>query len=704
MQAKIQSLIHTFLTKYSDLGLAAMVMGIIGMLIVPLPTPILDLLLTVNMTIAVMLLVISLYLPSALKISTFPSILLITTLFRLALNVSSTRLILLYADAGDVITSFGNFVVRGNYVVGGVIFLILTLIQFLVIAKGSERVSEVAARFTLDAMPGKQMSIDADLRAGAFDLDEARRRRGLVQQESQLYGAMDGAMKFVKGDAIAGLIMTAINIIAGMIVGIMQKGMTVGVAAQKYTLLTIGDGLVSQIPALLIATTAGMIVTRVGDASDDTKHLGGDVFTQLTAYPKALAITSGLLFLLAIIPGLPTVPFMIIGAFVGSVAWGLMHKKPSGSLVSPEEAEELEQVEAQAKEGAKQARAMIPAMTPLTLDIGAALSAEMEGEQLAWFNDMIPTMREGVFYELGVKVPGVRVRLDSSGCAPRQFIVCIDEIPVVTCEIPEGKVLVNDGAQELGVFQIELEETRHPVTKKPACWVSKDDAALLEEAGYTTWDTAGFILLKFTAALNEHATDFVDIQGVQSMLEQLEGPYPALVQEVAPKLIGLPVLTDILRRLVEEDVSLRQLPKILQLLADRAKTIKDPVALTEEVRAGLSRYITHKYSAADGSLVVYMVDRNIEEMVAGSIRVSEEGSYLALPPDITRQILHAISSAISGDVASGRTPILLTEQRVRRYVKRLASLEAKDVIVLAYQELDPALQVQPLGRISINSY
>jgi type III secretion protein V len=630
---------------------------------------------------------------------------LITTLFRLALNVSSTRLILLYADAGDVIGSFGNFVVRGNYVVGGVIFLILTLIQFLVIAKGSERVSEVAARFTLDAMPGKQMSIDADLRAGAFDLDEARRRRSAVQRESQLYGAMDGAMKFVKGDAIAGLIMTAINIIAGMIVGIMQKGMTVGVAAQKYTLLTIGDGLVSQIPALLIATTAGIIVTRVagGDGDKEAGHLGGDVFGQLLAYPKALAITSGLLCMLGIIPGMPTIPFMMMGVFVGLVAWALMRAAPTGGVMSQEEASELEQVEAQAKEGAKQARAMIPAMTPLTLDIGSALSAEMEGEQLAWFNEMIPTMREGIFYDLGVKVPGVRVRLDSGACGPRQLLICMDEIPVASAEVPAGKVLANESAQGLKVFQVEAEETRHPISRQKVCWVNAEDGPLLEDAGYTTWNTAGYILLRLTAALRGHASELVEIQTVQGMLEQLEGPYPALVQEVVPKLLGLPVLTEILRRLVEEDISLRQLPRILQLLADRAKTIKDPVALTEEVRSGLNRYITHKYSAADGSLVVYMVDREIEEMVAGSIRVSEEGSYLALPPDVTREILGAISRNIGADVEAGRTPVLLTDQRVRRYVKKLASIEAKDVVVLAYQELDPALQVQPLGRISVRS-
>jgi len=341
------------LTRYSDIGLAALVIGIVGMMIVPLPTFVLDMLLTLNFTIAVTLLMVSLYIPDALKISAFPSILLITTLFRLALNVSSTRLILLQADAGQVIASFGNFVVQGNYVVGAVIFLILTLIQFLVIAKGAERVSEVGARFTLDAMPGKQMSIDADLRAGAFDLDEARRRRNLVQKESKLYGAMDGAMKFVKGDAIAGVIMTAINITAGIIIGVLQRDMPVTDAAQTYTLLTIGDGLVSQIPALLIATTAGIIVTRVS-SEDEDMHLGGDIFGQLMAQPKALAITAALLVGLGAIPGLPVVPFFLMAIIVGSIAYGLFaaQRMPADDLTEEEEAR-VEQVTEQAKESAR---------------------------------------------------------------------------------------------------------------------------------------------------------------------------------------------------------------------------------------------------------------------------------------------------------------------------------------------------------------
>ena len=701
MQKLLDGGMRAFLTRYSDIGLAALVIGIIGMMIIPLPTFLLDMLLTLNITLSVMLLMVSLYIPNALHISAFPSILLITTLFRLALNVSSTRLILLDADAGEVIESFGNFVVQGNYVVGAVIFLILTLIQFLVIAKGAERVSEVGARFTLDAMPGKQMSIDADLRAGAFDLDEARRRRALVQKESQLYGAMDGAMKFVKGDAIAGVIITAINILAGIIIGVAQKGMPAVDAASTYTLLTIGDGLVSQIPALLIATTAGIIVTRVaGEEEGDAPHLGRDIFGQLLAQPEALAITGALLFLLGVIPGLPTVPFFLMGSIVSLIAYGLFRSKV-GSPMSEEEEATVEEVQAQAREGARQARAMIPAVTPLTLDIGVALSEAIDGERGDWLQEMIPTMREGIFFELGVKIPGLRVRTNSRACGPREFMVSIDEVPVASASIPEGKVLVNETTSGLEVFKANAEATRHPTTRLQAAWVDATQSEALEQAGYTTWDEAGYIILEMTAALREHAPDFVGMQEVQLMLDQLEGPYPAIVQEVVPALLGLQDLTDILRRLAEEGISLRQLPKILQILAERARSVKDPLTLTEEVRAGLSRYITHKYAGREGNLVVYLVDREIEEMVASSVRVSDGGSYLALPPDVTREILDAISSEIGPDVEAGRAPILLTDQRARRYIKKLASLEVPDVVVLAYQEVDPALKVQPLGRIAV---
>lgn len=687
--------LNRFLSRYSDIALAALVIGMVGMMIIPLPTFLLDLLLTLNITVAVTLLMVSLYIPSAVRISAFPSILLITTLFRLALNVSSTRLILLQADAGEVIASFGQFVVQGNYVVGAVIFLILTIIQFLVIAKGSERVSEVAARFTLDAMPGKQMSIDADLRAGAFDLDEARRRRAHVQRESQLYGAMDGAMKFVKGDAIAGIIITAINIIAGMIVGVVQQEMGAGEAAKVYTLLTIGDGLVSQIPALLIATTAGIIVTRVASEDGDS-HLGSDIFSQILAHPKALAIASVLLIGMGIIPGLPTVPFILLGSAVGFVAYRLMN---AGETPDEEEAAVVEEVEEEAKQGARQARALVPAVTPLAISIGASLAEVLGEEELDRLRDMVPRVREGVFFELGVKVPAIRIRAEGAGGL--SFQISLDEIPIDSGEYPDGFVLAGESPDGLELLRVSGKRTKHPVTGRPCTWVSAEDSVVVQEAGIQIWNPGDYLLLRLTATLSRHASEFVTIQAVQSMLEQLEGPYPATVQEVVPKLIGVQTLADILQRLAEEDISIRNLSKILHVLAERAQNQKDPLVLTESVREGLSRYITHRWSGADGQLVAYVVDRAIEDQIAGAVRHTDDGAYLALPPEVTREILDAIEREVRRDLEAGRTPVLLTDQRARRYLKKLAALQFPDIVVLAYQELEPALKIEPVSRISV---
>jgi type III secretion protein V len=691
-----------FLTRYSDIVLAALVVSIIGMMIVPLPTFALDMLLTLNITLAVTLLMVSLYIPSALKISAFPSLLLITTLFRLALNVSSTRLILLQADAGEVIASFGEFVVQGNYVVGGVIFLIITLIQFIVIAKGSERVSEVSARFTLDAMPGKQMSIDADLRAGAFDIDVAREKRARLQKESKLYGAMDGAMKFVKGDAIAGLIITAINIVAGIIVGVAMKGMPATDAAQTYTLLTIGDGLVSQIPALLISTTAGIIVTRVSSEEDD-EHLGEDIFGQLIAQPKAIAIAAGLLVILAIIPGLPTIPFLTMGAGVGFVAFALFKSPVAGEEGwEGEDAETVEEVEREAQQGARQARAMFAAVTPVTLDLGTELTARIqEADREEWLREMVPSMREGIFYDLGVKVPGVRVRMASRNCAAPGFSISIEEVPVDQGSVPAASILVNQSPSNLQAFDVSGEPTTHPVSGRPASWVPARHHAMLEEAGYRVWDAAGYTILRLTAALQNNAAEFVKMQEIQQTLDQLEGPYPALVQEVVPNLISLPDLTEVLRRLAEEGISVRNMPRILETLADRAEVIDDPLVLAEEVRTGLSRYITHKYAGADGSLVVYVLGREIEDTVGGSVRRTETGHYLALPPDMSQDILDATRRALDGDLDRGNIPIVLTKQEIRRYVSKLITMEVPTAVVLSYEELDPALNIQPIGKIQI---
>ncbi len=438
---------NSFINKYSDIVLAGVVVAIVGMMIVPLPTHLLDVLLTFNIAIAVIVLLISLYVPHALQLSVFPTMLLITTLFRLSLTISTTRLILLTGDAGEVIVAFGKFVVRGNFVVGAVIFLILTIVQFIVISKGSERVAEVAARFTLDAMPGKQMSIDADLRAGAIDMDEGKRKRRDLERESSLFGAMDGAMKFVKGDAIAGIIITVVNIVGGLVIGVMQKGLAVGDAAQKYTLLTIGDGLVGMIPALLISTAAGIIVTRVG-GEEEGAHLGKDVGTQLTAQPKAIAIAAGMLVLLAMVPGLPTMPFLILGGAAGAGGYLLLKKQQaeeSGEgdpgLGDIPEGDVPPSIEPPPKDQPlnPDSELFIPVVTPIVLEVSDALVPHVDSRQDngKFLYELIPFMRDGLFVELGVRFPGVRAR-GNPALPAGAYQIQINEVPVVTGQVTLG--------------------------------------------------------------------------------------------------------------------------------------------------------------------------------------------------------------------------------------------------------------------------
>jgi len=696
--------------QYSDILLAGLVVGVVGMMIVPLPTPVMDILLVISITISVSMMMISIYIPTALKLSSYPTIILITTLFRLALNVSSTRLILLNGDAGHVIEQFGKFVVRGNFVVGTVIFLILTLIQFLVISKGSERVAEVAARFTLDAMPGKQMSIDADLRAGAFDLDEARRRRGDLQRESQLFGSMDGAMKFVKGDTIAGLIITCINVIAGIIIGVTMMGLTAGEAVQKFSILTIGDGLVQQIPALLSSMTAGLIVTRVASEDEDT-NLGKDIATQVLAQPKAFAIAAGLLVGIGLVPGLPTIPFWIVGSGVGLMAYGLMRKKVSAAGVKGEPANEVQALGEETKqkqiESAKkqegQAQQMLPVVTPIALEVAGNLIPLVEdaGGGNKFLGEMVPMMRDGLFYELGVKFPGIRVRGNETDLPDGTYIIMINEIPLVSGNVSLDKVLVNDTVDRLTLLNIKGEEAVNPANGSECAWIPSQYSGIAEQAGLTTWDAAGYMVLHLSSVLRKNAAEFVGIQEVQNMLEQLEQAFPALVKEVVPKAVSPFQLTDILRRLVEEEISIRDLRSILQALAEWGQVENDTVMLTEYVRNALKRYISHKYTRGGNTLVVYLLDPQIEETVRSSIQHTQSGSYLALEPEITQEILTAVRNEVGNLPPTAQNPVILTTMEIRRYFRKLVELEFPHLAVLSYQELSPDMNIQPIARISL---
>lgn len=703
------------LTRYADIGLAVLVVAIVGMMIIPLPGFLLDILLTCNISISLALVLIAIYMPSALHLSVYPSLLLVTTLFRLALNVSSTRLILLYADAGEVIRAFGNFVVSGNMVVGGIIFLILMLINFLVIAKGSERVSEVAARFTLDAMPGKQMSIDADMRAGAIDMDEGRARRRALERESQLFGAMDGAMKFVKGDTIAGIIITVINIVGGIVIGVMMRGMTAGEAAQLYALLTIGDGLVSSIPSLLISVSAGIIVTRVQPEVEGS-NLGADIGTQLLANYKPYFIISAMLAALALIPGLPKVPFIILSAGVGFLAYSL--KKTQEIGVTPEGiklegAPDLgmppEKTPSAAKPpGGKKKDAepqeLVPLVTPIALEVSNSLTPFVDAATESgsrFLDDMLPLMKNGLFYELGVQFPGVRVRGLCSHLPDDNYIIKINEVPVAVGRMSPDSILVNESAERLAIMNIAGEPTINPANGMDACWIPSSRKDMVESTGYTTWDVPAYMILHLSSILRRYAYEFVGIQEVQGSLDKLDPAFPALIKEVCPKVLSLQQLTDILRRLVEEEISICNLKGILEALAEWGQVEKDPVMLTEYVRMTMKRYITYKYSRGGNTLVVYLLDPQIEQAIKDSIQITSSGNYLALEPEIAQDILDAVRSEIGDLPATAQQPVILTNVEIRRYFRQLVKLEFPYLAVLSFQELNPDMNIQPVARISV---
>jgi len=634
--------------RYSDLALAAFVALIVGMMIVPLPTRLLDLLISLNIAAAVVLLLVSIYVSDALRIATFPSLLLLTTLFRLAIEVSATRLILLKANAGQVIHAFGSFVVSGNLVVGVVVFLILTTIQFIVIAKGAGRVAEVGARFTLDAMPGKQLSIDAELRTGHIDANEARRRRALLARESQFFGAMDGAMKFVKGDAVAGIIVLLTNIVGGLTIGVLMKGMDAATALRTYTLLTIGEGLVAQIPALIISTAAGILVTRVS-SEEEGSHLGSDMGRQILAQPKALAVAGALLIVLALIPGLPTTPFLILGALLGLLAYRLTrpqhssHAVAEGSMASP-------------------ANGISPMPVPIAIELSAGLAQSVLPNQgkSRLVSELLPALHEAFFKETGIVLPAATISSKATELAPGDYVIRLREIPVA-----RGNALANTDPAQAPLPTPEDVITDH--------------------------------LLR---VLRQHGYIFVGIQETQSLLEDLRRTHPHLVREVIPQLVSPVLLADILQRLAREGLSLRHLVEVLEALAKRASAKPgepDAAALTEVVRRSLRRQIAYKYGNPDSSVAVFFLDSMIEETLQEAIRKTTTGAHLALEPALSDDIVRAVKSAVA-DVAS---PVLLTTGDVRRHLRGLLESEQPQVAVLAYEELTPETKLRTLGRIAI---
>ncbi|MBI2066609.1 MAG: type III secretion system export apparatus subunit SctV [Deltaproteobacteria bacterium] len=695
--------LNGLISKYSDLVLAALIIAVLSMIIIPLPPWLLDLLISVNLATAVTIIMVSLYISDALKIGSFPTILLMTTLYRLALNIAGTRLILSEGYAGEVIHAFGSFVVAGNYVVGGILFLILTLVNFIVIAKGAERVSEVGARFTLDAMPGKQMSIDADLRAGIINMEQAMERRQILQREAQLYGAMDGAMKFVKGDAIAAIVITVVNIIAGFIIGVMQRGMTFGDAVKAYSLLTIGDGLVAQIPALIISVSAGVIVTRVASEQRES-NLGRDIIQQVTAHPKAIGIAAFLFLMLLFVPGLPKLPFLIMGSFLSLLVFMLQRGKEQAVQKALETPKEEVVRKAVAKQG-DQLPFVMPA--PISLEVGADIIPCVDDSQDGgrFINELIPLLRHGLYYELGVNFPGIQVRGQTVDMQPESYVININEIPVAKGRVEKGSILVGESLEQLQLFNITGKETLHPIDNSIVTWISAEYKEVATQAGFRMWDTAEYLILHLSHVLRRHAHEFLGVQEIQTMLNELEKTHPALIKELIPKVITILQLSEIFQRLVQEDISIRDLKNVFATLAQWGEVERDVVALTEHARAGLKRYITNKYSGQTGSLAVYLLDPDIEEMIRNAIRKTDKGNYLALEPEVTQELVEAVGKEIASHPLppGSKPPVILTVSEVRRYFRKIIELEFPQLAVLSYQELSESLRIQPIARVSIRS-
>jgi type III secretion protein V len=683
----------------SDLLLAGLIIGIIMMLIFPVSPNVIDILIAINLAVSMSILLVALYIQKAVQLSIFPSLLLITTLFRLGVNISSTRQILLHAYAGHIILAFGKFVVGGNYVVGGVIFLIITIVQFIVVTKGAERVAEVAARFTLDAMPGKQMSIDADLRSGIIDQQQARELRLGLAKESQLYGAMDGAMKFVKGDVIAGIVIALINIIGGLIIGNVMHGMSLGDAAKIYTLLSIGDGLVTQIPSLMIAVTAGIVTTRVSSEKKDA-NLGKEISEQLLKQPKALMIAGGVLFLMAWIPGFPAWAFLILFAIVGSIGYFFWQNS--------------RRVAAKAAAGISPMEMEIPghrvaggtgedyALTlPVVLEVGSAISQIIRKDKLGmtFIDQMIPKMRHALYQDLGVRFPGVHVRTDSLTLEPGEYAVHLNEVPIVRGRIILKHLLTNETEETLRRYNIPFVASKSTLGM-PALWVDEKYQEILQRAGIRFWTGLEVIILHLSKFYRQYASEFIGIQEVRAILEFMERSFPDLIKEVT-RLVPLQKLTEILRRLVQEQISIKDLRTILEALSEWAQTEKDTVLLTEYVRSSLKRYISYKYSLGQTVLSVYLLDPEIEDMVRSAIKQTSAGSYLALDPDSVQLILHSMRNTIQPTPPGGQPPVLLTAIDVRRFVRKLIEGEFPDLSVVSFQEIVPEIRIQPLGRIQL---
>ncbi|WP_425268971.1 flagellar biosynthesis protein FlhA [Halanaerobium congolense] len=670
-----------------------MVVSIIVMFIIPLPTMLLDMLLAANITFAMVIILVSIYTTEPLDLSVFPSLLLFATLFRLGLNISTTRLILGQGYAGEIIMSFGDFVVGGNYVVGLIIFLIIVVIQFVVITKGAERVAEVAARFTLDAMPGKQMSIDADLNAGVIDNVEAKREREKIRQEADFYGAMDGASKFVKGDAIAGIIITFINIVGGLVIGVLQQDMGIAQAAQTYILLTVGDGLVSQIPALLISTATGMVVTRA--ASDN--NMGNEMTEQLLKQPKALFIASGVLLVIGFVPGLPTIPFLFLATFIAVLAYLIVRTAETDKLEEKKKQQTKEMSEEQKQEMRQEELKQLIKVDKLEIEVGYNLISLVLPEQGGDFLDRVSNIRKQIAVELGIILPPIRI-VDNLQLPPDLYKIKLHGVELTKYQLYPDKFLAMDPGNTFE--EIPGIETKEPAFGTEALWIEESQKENAELANYTVVDPGSVMATHLTEVIREHSHELLGREEVKKLIDNFKEDNEAVIDELMPDLLKLGEIQKILQNLLWEKIPINNLLIILETLADHAPRTKDQSVLTEYVRQGLSRQISNQFTAEDNTLYAITIDPQKEEQLINSVEQSDQGRYLSLEPAQAQDIINKIVSQVKGLLEEGRDPILLTSPMIRRPLKEMVHRTFSDLIVLSFNELESDIDLQVQGVVN----
>lgn len=681
------------LAKNTDIVLSVGVIAILVIMILPLPTWLLDILLSCNITVGIIVLLVSMYVVEALEISIFPSLLLLTTLFRLALNICSTRLILLNGDqgtdaAGQVIKAFGGFVVGGNYVVGLVVFVILVIINFVVITKGAGRIAEVAARFTLDAMPGKQMSIDADLNNGLMDEDEARYKRERIQKEADFYGAMDGASKFVRGDAVAGIIITFVNIIGGLIIGVLQKDMSFADAAQTYTLLTIGDGLVSQIPALIISTSAGMIVSRAATEG----HMGTQMASQITIHHRAFGTAAAVLAFFALVPGLPTVPFLGLAALSGFISYGM-------SQFQRVSQEEQRAKAVKPAEGPENVEALL-STDDLELEVGYGIIPLVDREKGGDLLERIRSVRRQFALDMGVIIPPIHIR-DNLQLGPNQYSVLVRGIEVARSEVMVDHCL----AMESGIVQQKIDgiPTKEPAFGLPALWITEEKSEKAQMLGYTVVDPSSVLATHISELLKNHINEIIGRQEVQALIDKVAEKNPKLVEELVPNLLSLGSVQKVLQNLLRERVSIRNLVTILETLADHAPATKNIDILTEYVRQSLGRHITRQYITDDNTLYLITLDPSVEDMLSKAVQHTERESYLSIDPNIAQKLVKKVEGLMKKFEKTQSQPVLLCSPTIRLNLKRLVERFLPQLVILSHSEIDTRLQIKSVGMVNIGN-